>query len=56
MTDKPIDPNEAEVREEVAEDEPTYCSLCGDPITGSDVFCAGCGAHVGEGHAPAEGE
>lgn len=54
MTDRSTDPNEPTVREEAEEDEPTYCSLCGDPITGSDVFCAGCGAQVAGRHIPAE--
>src|SRR5660398_312334 len=28
------------------EETPLYCSLCGDPVHGSAVFCAGCGAPV----------
>lgn len=34
------------------EEEPFYCQVCGDPVSGSDQFCAGCGAEVkpGEPH------
>lgn len=35
------------------DEEPAYCNVCGDPLSGSDVFCAGCGAPAhphGEGH------
>lgn len=56
MTDKPTNPNEPTNRDEAEDEEPAYCSLCGDPVTGSDVFCAGCGAHIGEGHVPSKGE
>ncbi len=28
------------------DEEPAYCNVCGDPLSGSDVFCAGCGNPV----------
>jgi hypothetical protein len=47
MTDEPKD-------QEEPQEEPAYCQQCGDPITGSDQFCAGCGAPAGEQHEHAE--
>lgn len=44
MSDDPI------ARDDTDDEEPAYCSLCGDPVTGADQFCAGCGAAIGEGH------
>ena len=44
------------IPDDADEDEPAYCSLCGDPITGSDQFCAGCGAPTGEGNDHSEEE
>jgi hypothetical protein len=42
--------DERKSSEEHGEDEPIYCRQCGDPITGSDQFCAGCGATPAEEH------
>lgn len=42
--------------EKNAEETPEYCNLCGDPLTGSDLFCAGCGAKVGHVHEEQEAD
>ena len=39
MTDKKLD-----------EDTLEYCNACGEPIAGSDQFCAGCGADLDHAH------
>ncbi|MBU2604163.1 MAG: hypothetical protein KKA32_18685 [Actinobacteria bacterium] len=50
MTDEPT------LRDGEDDEEPAYCSLCGDPVTSSDAFCAGCGDPVGEAHDHSAGE
>jgi|GEM_PF-3754425 len=50
MTDDFIIPDDTE------DEEPAYCSLCGDPVTGYDQFCAGCGTPTGEGQEQPEEE
>jgi predicted amidophosphoribosyltransferase len=32
------------------DEEPEYCTVCGDPLSGAEAFCAGCGspAHAHE--------
>ena len=43
------DPKTPKTRDDSDNEEPAYCTMCGDPLTGSDVFCAGCG-HPAHGH------
>jgi rubrerythrin len=40
--------DERKTQDEHDEDEAAHCRQCGDPITGSDQFCAGCGAPASE--------
>ncbi len=49
MTEEPT------IHDDPENEEPAYCSLCGDPVTGSDAFCAGCGGPAGEAHDHAAG-
>lgn len=51
MTYDPTIPDDAD-----EDEEPAYCSLCGDPVTGFDQFCAGCGTPTGEGQDHSEDE
>ena len=53
MIDEPKTPA---ARDDSDDEEPTYCHLCGDPLTGSDLFCAGCGQPVRRQEEAVEGE